>query len=106
MCGISGNFGYIERDEFSAHIKKVSPLLSRRGPDQTNTIDIENFFAVHSRLIVQGSLDDGVQPMRYRNIVILFNGNLYNKDSLKEDLESMGYKFSGISDTEVVVTSS
>ena len=105
MCGITGNFGYIERDDFSAHLEKVSHLLSRRGPDQTNTIDIENFFAVHSRLIVQGATDDGIQPMSFKNIVILFNGNLYNKDSLKRDLESMGYNFKGISDTEVVAVS-
>ena len=105
MCGILGNFGYVERADFSVHLKKVSHLLSRRGPDQTNIIDIENFLAVHSRLIVQGSPDDGVQPMRYRNIAILFNGNLYNKDFLKTELELMGYKFSGVSDTEVVAVS-
>ena len=105
MCGILGNFGYIERDDFSAHLKNVSDLLSRRGPDQNNIIDIENFLAVHSRLIVQGSPDDGVQPLRYQNIVILFNGNLYNKNSLKLELELLGYKFDGVSDTEVVAVS-
>ncbi len=105
MCGILGNFGYIERDNFSSHLKEVSSLLSRRGPDQKNTIDIDNFFAVHSRLIVQGDVEDGIQPMRYKNLVILFNGNLYNKNALKKDLELNGYEFNGVSDTEVVAIS-
>ncbi len=100
-----GNFGRIERDDFLVHFKKVSHLLSRRGPDQTNIIDMDYFMAAHSRLIIQGSLDDGVQPMRYKNIAMLFNGNLYNKDLLKVELEFMGYKFNGISDTEVVAVS-
>ena len=102
MCGILGNFGYIEYKDFSAHLKNVSDDLSRRGPDQSNLIDIENFLAVHSRLIVQGDENDGVQPMRYKDIIILYNGNLYNKESLKLDLEALGYFFKGISDTEVV----
>jgi asparagine synthase (glutamine-hydrolysing) len=105
MCGITGNFGYIEHEDFSVHLQKVSHLLSRRGPDQINILDIEHFFAAHSRLIVQGGLDDGVQPMRYQNIVLLFNGNLYNKDALREDLKLIGYKFNGVSDTEVVAVS-
>ena len=105
MCGIVGNFGYIEHDIFSAHLENTSNLMARRGPDQVNKIDIKNFFAVHSRLIVQGNLNDGVQPMRYQNIVMLFNGNLYNKDSLREELISIGYDFHGVSDTEVVVKS-
>ena len=43
--------------------------------------------------------------MLYEDIVILFNGNLYNKESLKLTLESKGYLFKGISDTEVVAAS-
>ena len=102
MCGILGNFGYIEREDFSAHLKNASDILTRRGPDQTNIIDIDNFLAVHSRLIVHGDENDGIQPMKYEDIIILYNGNLYNKKSLKLDLEAHGYFFKGISDTEVV----
>ncbi len=105
MCGISGSFGFKEEQKFSKHLRDVEHLLKRRGPDQLNIIDIDNFFAAHSRLIVQGDLEDGIQPMRYQNIVILFNGNLYNKDSLKVHLESYGYIFRGVSDTEVVAIS-
>ena len=76
MCGVMGNFGCIERDDFLVHFKKVSHLLSRRGPDQTNIIDMDYFMAAHSRLIIQGSLDDGVQPMRYKNIAMLFKATV------------------------------
>ena len=103
MCGISGKFGYIDRDLFSDHLKDVSHLLSRRGPDQKNIIEIESFLAAHSRLIVQGDENDGIQPMRYKDIVLLFNGNLYNKESLKLNLKADGYFFKGVSDTEVVL---
>ena len=105
MCGISGNFGHIERQDFIDHIKESTNLMNRRGPDQTNFIDIENFYAVHSRLIVQGNLEDGIQPITFKNIVLLFNGNLYNKESLKAELKSLGYEFKGVSDTEVVIIS-
>ncbi len=60
---------------------------------------------MHSRLIIQGSFEDGIQPMIYKNIIILFNGNLYNKSSLREDLKLIGYEFDGLSDTEVVIKS-
>ena len=105
MCGITGNFGHIERELFSDHVNNISDLLSRRGPDQINSIDEESFLAFHSRLIVQGNESDGIQPMRFEDIVILFNGNLYNKESLKSNLEAHGYIFKGISDTEVVAAS-
>ncbi len=105
MCGITGNFGHVERELFSEHVKNISDLLSRRGPDQINSIDEENFLAFHSRLIVQGNENDGIQPMRFEDIAILFNGNLYNKESLKSNLEAHGYYFKGISDTEVIAAS-
>lgn len=105
MCGILGAFGEFERKNFSKHVATVDEELHRRGPDQRNVIDLEKFFAVHSRLIVQGSEDDGIQPMRYKNLVVLFNGNLYNKDILKSELQFHGFKFLGVSDTEVVAIS-
>ena len=105
MCGLLGNFGYIETQELRYHINEVEPILKQRGPDQIDSIDIENFYGVHSRLIVQGNASDGKQPMVYKDKVLLFNGNLYNKDILKSELQSKGYEFKGISDTEVVAIS-
>jgi asparagine synthase (glutamine-hydrolysing) len=105
MCGILGNFGFIEYDDFNNHLSRSNDSLLRRGPDQRNNIDIENFLATHSRLIIQGNVEDGTQPACFKNIVTLFNGNLYNKNSIKKDLELLGYDFEGVSDTEVVAKS-
>ena len=105
MCGILGNFGFVERDVFKDHINISSDQLDRRGPNQKNIIDIDNFFAAHSRLIVQGTSGDGIQPMSFKNLYLLFNGNLYNKNTLKKELESHGYEFDGVSDTEIVIKS-
>ena len=105
MCGILGNFGFIEHLDFNNHLKVINEPLLRRGPDQKNSIDVQNFLATHSRLTIHGSADDGIQPVRFKNLIILFNGNLYNKDSLKLDLEREGYSFHGVSDTEVVAVS-
>ena len=105
MCGILGNFGFIERLDFENHLNSINEPLLRRGPDQKNSIDLQNFLAIHSRLIIQGSKDDGIQPAIFKNIIILFNGNLYNKGSLTIELEKEGYIFQGVSDTEVVAAS-
>lgn len=43
MCGIYGNFGFIEKEVFTQHKNKISKHLSRRGPDQLNKIDLKYF---------------------------------------------------------------
>ena len=105
MCGIVGNFGYIESDNFENHLKQIDDSFLRRGPDQHNIISLQRFFGAHSRLIIQGNENDGMQPFCFKDTVLLFNGNLYNKDILRADLEVLGYNFSGVSDTEVAAYS-
>ena len=55
MCGILGNFGFIEHLDFNNHLKVINEPLLRRGPDQKNSIDVQNFLATHSRLTIHGS---------------------------------------------------
>ena len=105
MCGIIGAFGEFNENEFIDHLVEVEDGMYRRGPDQRNLVKKDGFIGAHSRLIVQGDANDGIQPFEFRNLIVLFNGNLYNKDSLKEELTDFGYKFQGVSDTEVVAVS-
>ena len=52
MCGILGNFGYFDRNNFLNQEKYISDQLHRRGPDQQNLFDTDYFISKHSRLIL------------------------------------------------------
>ena len=77
MCGILGNFGFIEHGDFNNHLREVDEPLARRGPDQINHIDLQNFLATHSRLIIHGSKDDGLQPICFKNLAIFLVNVLF-----------------------------
>jgi len=102
MCGLLGVYGNYNDQEYDKYLNKIANSLNRRGPDQVNSIKKKLFFGVHSRLVVQGSIEDGTQPFEYKHISLLFNGNLYNQSAITTELKSLGYAITGISDTEVI----
>ena len=59
----------------------------------------------HRRLKILDLSDNGSQPMQVRDNgpVIVYNGEAYNFQSLRQELASRGYKFKGTSDTEVIL---
>ncbi|MFC1671456.1 asparagine synthase (glutamine-hydrolyzing) [Spirochaetota bacterium] len=57
----------------------------------------------HRRLSIIDLSNLGHQPMEFDNLVITFNGEVYNFKDIREDLEKEGYKFESNSDTEVVL---
>ena len=81
MCGILGNFGYIESDNFENHLKQIDDSFSRRGPDQHNRIHLQNFFGAHSRLIIQGNQNDGIQPFCFKDWNALMK--IFKKETIK-----------------------
>ena len=102
MCGIIGTYrGNIES------IKDATSLLSHRGPDD-NGVFLDSFSKValgHQRLSIIDTSSLGHQPMISNDgeVVIVFNGEIYNYQTLREDLEKAGCKFLGNSDTEVLL---
>ena len=107
MCGIAG---WIERDaDMSRRIKllnNMSQTLERRGPDENGIYINKNTALIHRRLIVIDR-ETGKQPMAAshngKTYVIVYNGELYNTDILREELRADGFRFRGHSDTEVVL---
>lgn len=109
MCGIAGWFdNEIDMSKQIPVLYKMSQTLSKRGPDENGLYINKGCALLHRRLIVIDK-ENGKQPMaarhRGKTYIIVYNGELYNTDELREDLKASGYHFRGHSDTEVVLKS-
>ncbi|MBQ2981055.1 MAG: asparagine synthase (glutamine-hydrolyzing) [Lachnospiraceae bacterium] len=103
MCGISGFTGKVKEDKEKILVKMMDEI-AHRGPDQAGTfVDEEAAFGFRRLSIID--LDHGMQPMYNENkdIVIVFNGEIYNHKELREELKAKGHVFSNNADTEVLV---
>ena len=81
--------------------------MESRGPDGhgTWTSDDERLGLVHRRLAIIDLTDSGAQPMFTADgdLGVVFNGEIYNHESLRSDLSRRGHRFRGTSDTEVLL---
>ncbi len=112
MCGITGFWDTSRQfsiDRLGAIVRQMSNTLIHRGPDDEGYWqDAEVGIALgHRRLAIVDLSPFGHQPMvsadgRY---IIVFNGEVYNFLELRRQLESLGHKFRGHSDTEVMLAS-
>ena len=104
MCGIVGFSG---SGEAGVNIEAALKLLQHRGPDDSGLyIDDSNKVVLgHTRLSILELSPLGHQPMVGANgdVVITFNGEIYNFRELRDELEEKGYSFRGHSDTEVLL---
>ncbi len=105
MCGI---FGMISKHhDLTAYFQEGSYALStlvHRGPDGINHFSNSNAFIGHTRLSIIDH-DTGRQPMMSDDgdLVITFNGEIFNYRELKSELKHLGYTFVTQSDTEVIL---
>jgi len=101
MCGIVGFYKYKDSD---VNIDTLTKLLEKRGPDSQGVYEDEKVALGHARLSVL-DLETGDQPMfsTEKDIVIVFNGEIYNFNTLKILLQTQGAIFATKSDTEVLL---
>ncbi len=110
MCGITGIFGNLRKEEFDSSIHEMSATLNHRGPDDAGTwINEENGVAFgHQRLSIIDLSSAGHQPMvsHCGRFTTVFNGEIYNHLQLRDKLNTSANKQSwkGHSDTETLVT--
>ena len=100
MCGITG-FNWPDK----SIIEKMTLTIKHRGPDDEGLYVDENVSLGHRRLSVIDISDKGHQPMQFENLVIVYNGEIYNFLELREQLKDKGYNFTSDTDTEVILKS-
>jgi asparagine synthase (glutamine-hydrolysing) len=100
MCGI---FGHIDTQGLNPRLCHVSlNTLTHRGPDQMGEYFDEHIFLGHRRLSILDLSENGRQPMDSGQTVICINGEIYNYQALKKELQPK-YTFKSHSDSEVVL---
>ncbi|MGM0579425.1 MAG: asparagine synthase (glutamine-hydrolyzing) [Bacteroidota bacterium] len=106
MCGITGVFAFNEIGRFNLpNISLATETLEHRGPD-FQKVFVGDFVALgHRRLSIIDLNPQANQPMsaedgRYQ---LVFNGEIYNYKSLRQELSSKGVQFETESDTEVLL---
>ncbi len=103
MCGIAGQISFKNyMPDMTDTMRSMCDTLVPRGPDAGGEYYDENAYLVHRRLIVIDP-ENGQQPMCCGNYVIVYNGELYNTDEVRDRLKQRNVPFNGHSDTEVVL---
>jgi asparagine synthase (glutamine-hydrolysing) len=110
MCGITGFLNpqrELRSDELDRMVQAMSATIFHRGPDDSGVwVDAENGVALgFRRLAIVDLTPTGHQPMISHNgrYVIVFNGEVYNFNDLRNELTASGLSFRGTSDTEIML---
>ena len=105
MCGIAGYIDFTKSPH--DYIGPMTAALQHRGPDgdgtETIITDEAHIAFGHRRLSIIDLSETGKQPMAYQDLLITFNGEVYNFQEIKATLQAKGHAFIGHSDTEVIL---
>ena len=128
MCGITGYVSFVNKintnayyeahkkiahrgpdDEGFVYKNKYGDMIFLKGDDTTFNNDLDHilntdksfFIMGHRRLSIIDLTPDGHQPFSYKNLYMVYNGEIYNYLELREELIQYGYIFETNTDTEV-----
>ena len=106
MCGLAGFIDFKKSSDRSL-LSGISDCISHRGPDGEGFYFEETQNAtvalVHRRLSIIDLSAAANQPMQYDGLHIVFNGEIYNYNQIREELIAKGHSFQTHSDTEVIL---
>jgi asparagine synthase (glutamine-hydrolysing) len=105
MCGISGIIYKNHTREVQEHeLAAITDVIAHRGPDGFGYWRQNNVGFGHRRLSII-DLQGSAQPMKVndRNLVLTYNGEIYNFLEIKSELQKVGFTFRTSGDTEVIL---
>ncbi len=103
MCGIAGfiNHSLSEENKKALNYKMLGTII-HRGPENSNVWTEGIVSLGQNRLKIIDLSDAANQPFDYMDLVIIFNGEIYNYIEVREELRKLGYQFRTNGDTEVI----
>ncbi len=106
MCGIAGFVDFNKKSNKEI-LKDMTDILQHRGPDDSGysfyNLNNFNIGLGHRRLSILDLSFHGHQPMKFDNLEIVYNGEVYNFKEIRNELEKYGYSFESNSDAEVIL---
>lgn len=105
MCGIAGVCNLNGEPVPAKLLTQMTDIIAHRGPDGRGHYTDGPVALGHRRLAIIDLSPAGHQPMSNENgeIIITYNGELYNFRNLRVELEALGHRFHSRTDTEVIV---
>jgi len=103
MCGICGVIDWTESPDPAALVRRMTPAMRHRGPDDEGYLDGERFSIGMRRLSII-DIEGGHQPIFNEDglVGVVLNGEIYNFRELTGELKALGHQFRTRSDSEVV----
>lgn len=108
MCGILAISSNLPVTDSKVSIfKSALRLMEHRGPDFEDYMLVDNTVLGHRRLSIIDLTNAGNQPMldKRNELIIIYNGEIYNYIEIRKELQSLGVRFTTNSDTEVILES-
>lgn len=105
MCGIAGFTQFFGNMGDKDTLKEMGNSIYHRGPDAGGEYLDDYVGLAHRRLAIIDLSDAGIQPMTSYDgkYIIVFNGEIYNFQAIREELSAKGYPFKTHTDTEVIL---
>ena len=102
MCGFAGYAG--EREYDTSVIRKMTDKIRHRGPDSQDAF-VEGKVGLGFVRLSIIDLEGGSQPMfnEDKNLVLIFNGELYNFQDIRKELVEAGHVFTTHTDSEILL---